>query len=165
MMPSVPDFEPSVLASEAECSKQLYAGIHSLKLTANSNAQVNPRQEITQLKVQIAKLVKSLKTDKPAKANQSVKEQMQTELQQLKQKGLLTAYKTDDPCEVCEARLKLKLDVKHDPQIQALQEQIQKTFAELDKVDDELRQRRLDLGRTQKQKGRQTSVKQIRLQE
>jgi hypothetical protein len=66
---------------------------------------------------------------------------------------------------VCEARLKLKLDVKHDPQIQALQEQIQKTFAELDKVDDELRQRRLDLGRTQKQKGRQTSVKQIRLQE
>jgi hypothetical protein len=114
--------------------------------------------------VQIAKLVKSLKTDKPAKANQSVKEQMQTELQQLKQKGLLTAYKTDDPCEVCEARLKLKLDVKHDPQIQALQEQIQKTFAELDKVDDELRQRRLDLGRTQEQKGKQMSVMKVQTQ-
>eukprot|EP00359_Climacostomum_virens_P003234 CAMPEP_0204901018 /NCGR_PEP_ID=MMETSP1397-20131031/2818_1 /ASSEMBLY_ACC=CAM_ASM_000891 /TAXON_ID=49980 /ORGANISM="Climacostomum Climacostomum virens, Strain Stock W-24" /LENGTH=372 /DNA_ID=CAMNT_0052069279 /DNA_START=1189 /DNA_END=2307 /DNA_ORIENTATION=+ len=152
-MPSVPEIEPSVLISEAEFSQALNAEIHRLKLTSNSNTE-----EISQIKVALAKLSKQLKSDKPAKANQEVKEQLRTELQQLKQKSLLFSSTAEEPCSTCEARLKVRLDVKHDPQIISLQEQIENTFAELDIVESDLRQRKIDLGRTQARQAKAQSV-------
>lgn len=164
MMPNIPEIENSVVLSEAEFSKALNSEIHRLKLTSNSNSEVGITQELSKLKVQLAKITKTLKADKPAKANQEAREQLLSELQMLKQRALQVTYKPEEPCVTCEARLKTRIDAKHDPQIQAVQEQIEQTLAELDKVESDIRLRKLNLGRTQARQANEQTVLKVQRQ-